>query len=142
MPSSGKSLVVGRHLDRSRQFLAVALALVPVTLGAYELYLHSTLGCSFSFPFHVGLTVVGLTAFHAYRNDGLLVCWALGVGPTFGFELYFYVLAFGHRNLWWGVVNAVTNLSIVVALVLATVGFLGGAGLRRAVEFAGVRVPV
>lgn len=133
-------LLFGRDPTLSRRFLGVAVAMGVLVVVAYELVLSETLGGVVFLPGPLAVAMVVPAAYHAYRNDGLLVCLALGALPGKGFDVFHYVLGIGYRPLGERLVLALQSQWFLVAgLVLGALGFALGAGARRAVRTLGAR---
>ncbi|RDI70858.1 hypothetical protein [Halopelagius longus] len=123
------ALLLGRESDASRRAVALAAVLGVAVFAAYELVLHSALGGAVWYPYPVAGVAVAAAAAHAYRNDGLLVCWVVGLCPTVGYDLYHFG---GLEPTPAGsLLLAATSPSLLVGLAYASLGFVAGATLSR-----------
>jgi hypothetical protein len=135
LSSRAETLLLGRDPATAVRLSAVAGTLFAVT---FVLHLPPRLVGGLSFPFGLLLPLLVAVALlaaavGAYLNDGLFVSLALAGGPSFGFYL-----PLGLFELTYPSATVLTGLTIgaVLAVAVGTVGFLLGAGARRAVERA------
>jgi hypothetical protein len=133
LSSRAEALLLGRDPATAVRLSAVAGTLFVLT---FVLHLPPRLVGGLSFPFGLALPLLVAVAFlaaavGAYRNDGLFVSLALAGGPSFGFYL-----PLGLFELTYPSATVLTGLTIgsVLSVGVGTVGFLVGAGGRRAAE--------
>lgn len=143
-------VLVGFHTDRSGIWgpLAIGLFLVaggliygtrpffPLPVEGVSLIEVFTVVGVFVASIPVGTTVflgwLGLAAWPAYRNEGLLVSWGLLLGPLFGAIVVDFVTSGMTGN---PIIDATLAflLALVLAVSIGTCGFVLGRGLRRTV---------
>lgn len=127
-----RSLLVGRDSRTSRRWLLGTLVVAASVVAGFELYFQRGLGGVVFIPGPLALAMLLPAAVQAYRNDGLLVCWALGASAGVGWELWWFGFGITHRPLAGRLVDALSDpVYPLVGVALATVGFVGGVGLGR-----------
>jgi len=127
------AILLGRQRDAARRHLSIAAFAFVIVVVLGTTLPESVVQTVSSFRYWQGIvavTAVGVSAFHAYRNDGLLVCIglafvllaALVTGGFLG------IATFGGRSPG---AYLLVGLPLAFAVALGTTGFLLGAGWRR-----------
>jgi hypothetical protein len=125
--------IAGTDSFRTRRGLVVAIGLFAASFGFL-----TALGLAGVTPptpvqslvlWLSAVLVTGLSVLSAYRNGGLVTCWAIWFGPTFGF----FLNAFGQLEPAGAAFAAVYGggIALGLAAILGTVAFVLGTGLRR-----------
>lgn len=141
-----RDLTLGKERSRTRRALALTVGLVTVGMvSEYLLFLtefqngvvetlHEVLLLDGYLPsWHAtgALFVLDLAALHAYLNEGYLPSVLLGWSPVYGNVLWSIGSLSGVENYYLDPVAAFER-TFPEALVLATLGFVVGLGLRWA----------
>lgn len=126
------SLIFGRDRRTSRNWLLGTFVVAAGVVVGFELHFSRGLGGVVFVPGPLALWMFLPAAAQAYRNDGLLVCWALGASAGLGWTFWWFVFGITHRPLAGRLADAVTSpVYPAIGVVLATVGFGFGAALYR-----------
>ncbi|MDZ7702520.1 MAG: helix-turn-helix domain-containing protein [Halobacteriales archaeon] len=131
----------GRDLDTTADALvlaavgAVVVALGWLAIATFDVVIQPVGG--FGLAQLLPLVVIGGAAAHAYVNDGLVVSWAVVFLPLLALGLASIGLGLAGQGLAQlpGAIGYPVLLASVGALVLGTVGFVAGVGLRVVVSW-------
>lgn len=132
-----EALLVGRDRNRSERFLLIAVGVFLFGLGLWGLlWLVNRFDASLPIDmawFLWGFAAISVipAAVHAYRNDGLVVCWVLGAALPLA--LYLVPTASNamapDESVLWGI-----WAGLQFGIPAGTIGFVLGVGFREILD--------